>query len=362
MSQMMGIDRVGRILKRQKVDRIAVCEAFWTETIRRWTAEGHLSADESPVTHFNFDLENFNPFRLMGDYLQPRKVVSETDEAVLYEDGNGVLQKRLKLTTNVPQLLSYKVKTRADWEEYLKPLLKPIPDRLNLEGYRQAMEQAHAAGRFFFASSMNVFELLRALCGHETILMAMALEPEWIEVMVQVYANLIVSLMEILFAKAGKPDGVWFYEDMGFKGHTFFSPDMYRDLIKPAHRLTWQFAHSQGLQVVCHSCGMVEPLVPDMIDAGMDCLQAMEVKAGMDLVRLYRQFGDRISFIGGMDTRVLLTNDLHAVDQELEEKIPVVTGRYGYILHSDHSVPSEVDYATYHHFVQRGVELGTYKA
>ena len=111
--------------------------------------------------------------------------------------------------------------------------------------------------------------------------------------------------------------------------------------------------------MIVHSCGYVEPLLPGLIEAGMDCLQAMEVKAGMDLPRLFQRFGDRISFYGGVDVRVLISNDRAVIDAEMEEKIlPVVSGGGGYVLHSDHSEPPEINYDTMCYFVERGRRLG----
>ena len=46
------------------------------------------------------------------------------------------------------------------------------------------------------------------------------------------------------------PDGIWFYEDMGFKERPFMSPEMYRELIMPAHKKTIQFAHDRNLPVI----------------------------------------------------------------------------------------------------------------
>jgi uroporphyrinogen decarboxylase len=109
-----------------------------------------------------------------------------------------------------------------------------------------------------------------------------------------------------------------------------------------------------------HSCGYVEPLVPGMIEAGVDCLQVIEVKAGMDLLRLYRDFGDRLSFMGGIDVRVLYTNNKAEIEGELAAKRPVVKGHYGYVLHSDHSIPDQVEYESYRYFVERGLQLGAY--
>jgi uroporphyrinogen decarboxylase len=166
--------------------------------------------------------------------------------------------------------------------------------------------------------------------------------------------------MEILFAEEGRPDGVWFYEDMGFKERPFMSPRMYRELILPGHRKTIDYVHSLGLPVIMHSCGFVEPLLPGMIEAGIDCLQVMEIKAGMDPVRIKKDFGDRIVLCGGMDARNLVANDIDAIRNELRAKIPIVKENYGYILHSDHSIPTDTDYGTYRFFVDEGLRLGAY--
>ena len=192
------------------------------------------------------------------------------------------------------------------------------------------------------------------------MLMGMALDPDWVKDMVRVYAQLTIDLQEILFSEEGKPDGIWYYEDMGFKQRPFMSPAMYGEIIQPGHIMTIDYAKAQGLPVIMHSCGYVEPLVDGMLEAGIDCLQVIEVKAGMDLLKLYRDYGDRLSFMGGIDVRELYSNDLSRVDAELEAKIPIVKGNYGYALHSDHSIPDTVNYETYRHFVDKGLSLGTY--
>jgi len=207
---------------------------------------------------------------------------------------------------------------------------------------------------------VNVFEIIKDVCGHEHMLIGMAMDPDWVRDMTNTYAQLTIDLQEILFSEEGWPDGIWYYEDMGFKGRPFMSPAMYREIVQPAHTKTVDYAKSHALPVIMHSCGMVELLLPGMIEAGIDCLQVIEVKAGMDLVKLYREFGDRLSFMGGIDVRVLYTNDKRQIDAELEAKIPIVKGNYGYTLHSDHSIPNTVHYDTYRYFVDRGLELGTY--
>jgi uroporphyrinogen decarboxylase len=116
------------------------------------------------------------------------------------------------------------------------------------------------------------------------------------------------------------------------------------------------------LPIIFHSDGLVEPLLPDLIEAGIDCLQPLEVKAGMDLLRVKQRFGGRIALIGGMDARVLETNDPAAVRAELEAKLPGAMAGGGYVLQVDHSVSNRVDYATYKFFLETGLRLGSYEA
>lgn len=361
MSPLTSVERIHRILKRQPVDRIGVFEHFWGDTCKQWAAQGYIREDENLADHFGFDLELCWPFHMVADLDFVPEVVEETEETVLVRDGNGALLRRHKLHDSTPEHVDFLVKDRRAWEEHIKPKLTPDRRRIHFEAYRQTRRTAQQKGRFFCWSGVNVFELMHPVCGHENLLMGMIDDPDWVRDMVNTYAELTIALMEILFAEEGLPDGVWFYEDMGFKGRPFMSPAMYRELIQPGHIKTIQFAKSLGLPVIMHSCGYVEPLVPGMIEAGIDCLQVIEVKAGMDLVRLYRNFGDRLSFMGGIDVRVLYTNDKRQIDAELEAKIPIVKGNYGYVLHSDHSIPNTVHYETYRYFVQRGLELGTYE-
>ena len=360
MTELTSRERIARILAREPVDRIGLYESFWGDTHRRWAAEGHVGEDEDLAEHFGFDLRLGGGLNLVADLDFEPVVVEEDEETVLTRDGNGALLRRHKLHDATPEHVDFDVKDRQGWEDKIKPLLTPDPARIPFDAYRSERAKAAAGSRFFCWCGINVFECLHPVCGHEHILMGMALNPEWILDMAMTYARLIVNLLEELFAREGKPDGVWFWEDLGFKQRPFMSPDMYRRLIQPAHKLTFDFAHSLDLPVVVHSCGFVEPLIPGLIEAGMDCLQVMEVKAGMDSCRIKKTYGDRIALIGGMDVRHLTRNDIPGVEQELMKRLPTVMENSGYALHSDHSIPDQVDYETYRYFVARGLEIGTY--
>jgi len=357
---MNSIERISRILQRKSVDRIGLFEHFWGDTHKKWTDQGHIKKDENLSQHFDFDMSLSWPFKMVADLDFKPEIIEEDEETILQKDGNGAFLRTHKLHNATPEHVDFSVKDRTIWESLIKPQLTPDRARIRIDDYVAAKKLAMEKEKFFCWGGVNVFELMHPVCGHEYMLMGMAMDPEWIKDMVDTYANLTIELMEILFSECGKPDGIWFYEDMGFKERPFMSPDMYNEIVQSGHKKTVEYAHSLGLPVIMHSCGFIEPLLPGMVEAGIDCLQVIEVKAGMDLLRIHKQFGDRLSLCGGMDARNLVANDLKAIKAELNEKIPVVKEGFGYILHSDHSIPDTCDYETYRYFVDEGLKLGRY--
>ena len=101
--------------------------------------------------------------------------------------------------------------------------------------------------------------------------------------------------------------------------------------------------------------------MPMLIEAGFDCFEPLEVKAGMDLVELKKSFGDVISFMGGIDVRAMAHPDPKVIEEEMATKLPVAVKGGGYIFHSDHSVPHNVSFKQYEHTIELAKKYGTYK-
>lgn len=359
MSKMTSYERFANALARKPVDMLPVAVSPWGATVERWLKEGHLSEGEDVYEHFGQDFRSGGWLNSTADLDFQTVVIEETEETILQLDGNGAKLRRHKLHDSTPEHVDFSVKDRAGWQEIIKPHLLEVDERrIPFEGYRKQKAFATEKQRFFCWAGVAPFEQMHPVCGHEYMLMGMALDPDWVKDMVDTYANFTIMHLETLFSKEGKPDGLFFYEDMGFKARPFMSPAMYQEIVLPGHKKLFDYAHSLGCKVIVHSCGCVELLVPGLIEAGMDCLQAMEVKAGMDLPTLFSRYGDKIAFFGGVDVRALIANDRAAIDAEIIKKVlPVVRGGGGYILHSDHSEPPEVDHETMHYFIERAREL-----
>ena len=365
-------ERISRIIARQPVDRIGLFEVFWRETVENWTHQGGLSEPEEASDHFGLDLRRtggeitpaaWKVVNLMADLDSGQHVVEENETSRLTKDGNGAFLRWLKNGSGAPEHVDFTVKDCSNWEEHILPRLldeKSYERRIDFSNYRVLRAACRRDMRFLACGVVGPFDLMTPMCGHEHLLTGMALDPEWVKTMALTYTETVIRLLEILFQREGLPDALWTWDDLGFKGRPFMSPDMYRELIFPAHKRLFDFAHAHKLPVILHCDGFIEPLLPHLINAGIDCLQPIEIKAGMDLLKLKRLYGDRLTLIGGMDINVLETNDLASIDALLERTIPAVMAGGGYILQSDHSVSHRVNYKTYRHFVEHGLRLGTY--
>jgi len=359
MKTMTGKERFTNVLALNPVDHSPCHEDLWPETQKLWQDVGLLKGDF--IEQFKIDLRtggwpnnkvdlDFNPV-----------VIEEDEDTQLILDGNGAQLRRHKKHSTTPEHVSFSITERPAWEEQAKPkLIQTDRRRIDIENYRKRRALADKNQEFFCWAGVGPFEQIHPLCGHEHMLVGMALDPDWVKDMVMTYVDMTIRHLEILFAEGGLPDGAFIYEDMGFKERPFMSPEMYEEIVEPGHKRLFDFFHSKGLKVIVHSCGFVEPLVPGLIRAGMNCLQAMEVKAGMNMPRLAKRYGKQIAFFGGVDARALISNDRAILDAEMDRAIsPLMEMGCSYIIHSDHSIPPEVKFETLEYFFERGRELTT---
>ena len=112
--------------------------------------------------------------------------------------------------------------------------------------------------------------------------------------------------------------------------------------------------------LILHCCGGATDFVPLLIEAGFDCIQPLEARAGCDVRALKPLYGDRISFFGNMNMDVFATNDRAAIREEVTSKLLAAKPGGGYIYHSDHSVPPTISFESYSYGVELAKELGGY--
>jgi uroporphyrinogen decarboxylase len=352
---MTGYERIENLFSHKPIDRIPVGEDFWGDTIDKWAAEGHIKRGESLAEHFDHDLDRAGLINWYADPVHGGVKLEENEDTVLILDGNGAKLRHHKHHASTPEHVDFLVKDRTSWDEHIKPQLLDVDRRrIPVEDFKSRINQAKVQQRHFSSDAFGPFELMQRLCGHEILLLNMALDPDWVKDMVMIYSEFNIQHWEVLFNEAGLPQSTWIAEDLGFKHKPFMSPTMFSEILAPGYKRMFDYLHSKGLKVIMHSCGYIEPLLPELIELGLDCLEAMEYKAGMDMLSLYRKFGDSLVYFGNIDVRVLESNERTLIDQELEKKIlPVISNGGRYILHSDHSISPKIEYETYCYFIEK---------
>lgn len=351
---MTSRERITLLLQHELPDRMGLFEHFWGETLNDyWPAQGYPKG-VPPEQHFDYDIcfgggwLDTQPFRLPG------ATVAETDEWRVVKDGRGASLKYWKHKSGTPEHIAFDCTTPARWQHYREPLLATDIGRLgDLAAARQTLAAARATGRFVTMGNLFIFELMRSTLGDTTFLPALLEEPEWVRDFCQVYLDFYRRHYALYFAEVGLPDGMFIYEDFGFSNGLFCSPTVMQELILPFHRELVGFFNDYRLPVILHSCGDVRRAVPLIIQAGFACLQPMEAKAGCDVREFARLYGRQLAYMGNLNVVPLGTNDPAAVRAEILPKLQAIKElRIPYIFHSDHSIPPEVNYATYQYALE----------
>jgi uroporphyrinogen decarboxylase len=355
---MTSIERVENIFKHKSVDHLPISEDFWDDTIKKWVDEGHIKEGESLIEHFDLDLDRAG---LINWYVDPAfgfKLIHEDEDTKLLLDGNGAKLRQHKHHASTPEHVDFMIKDRSSWGKYAKSsLLETNKERIPFEEYRQKRQRAQKQQLHFSNDAFGPFEMMQRLCGHETLLLNMALDPDWIKDMVMTYTEFNINHWEILFTEEELPQSTWIAEDLGYKLKSFMSPAMFKEILQPGIKRMCDYLHSKGLKVILHSCGYIEPLLPSLIEAGIDCLEGMEVKAGMDIMELFKKYGEYLVFFGNIDIRALESNNYDEIDAELS-KISNIIGKGGRcMLHSDHSISPRVEYKTFCYYLERGRQI-----
>lgn len=133
-----------------------------------------------------------------------------------------------------------------------------------------------------------------------------------------------------------------FGDDLGMDGGPFMQPDLYRRLFKPRHTLLNKYVHQHSqMKTLLHSCGSLYRLMPDLIEAGYDVINPVQITArDMEPERLKREFGNDITFWGGgCDTRRILNHASPAeVRDHVKRMLDIFAPGGGFVFNTVHNI------------------------
>jgi uroporphyrinogen decarboxylase len=355
---MKSHERIKLALHHREADRIPIQDWPWKATIDRWRIEG-LTSGVSPADYFGYELAAFSADTTPQF---PIEVLSENKEYIIERDSYGAIRKNHRDHSTTWMILDYPCKSKKDWEK-IKPRLKSNDYRVDWVSTLQNFNHENSRGKFLVYWSAVGYDKIAGFGSYlsqECLLKTIIREPDWVTDMYQTDAELVMEMCEIMIKGGFRFDAAFLGCDLGYKNGLHFSPKHYEEQLHPVFKELCRYFHSKGMPVILHSDGKINDLIPYFIEEGIDCLEPLEVKAGMDLIQLKEKYGDKISLMGGIDARLMALDDPRPIKKEIKEKITIAKEGGGYIYSADHSIPNNVSFQQYERVIELVKKHGSY--
>jgi hypothetical protein len=366
------LDRLNKVLSHEEPDRVPISDFFWGGFLDRWRRELGLSAEVTPYDHYDLDWVVTTPN--MDPHIKSFEVLKEDAAEVIVKTGFETTLRKC-FEAPMPEQQSWETNTLEKLEGFV---FDPPDDprRFFASGDNQIagvgdgfirnspawIETVKSLRPDFpvYGSIIEVSECLTRLVGQMNALTWMGEEPERFGAQVLRIGSFYARMAEAALGAAdGLLDGFVIWGDVAYRKSLLFSPAYWRTYFKPGIRSIVESCHDRKLPVIFHSCGNISALLPDFIDLGLEAINPLEAKAGLDVVDLRRRYGHRLAFCGNIDIRVLEDGDEKRIRREVRRKLNAAKGG-GLIVQSDHSITSRVAGRSYDFLVNLVREYGTY--
>jgi uroporphyrinogen decarboxylase len=327
-------ERVKACMAHQKTDRIPINFRATDEIVRRLAK--FLNTDYFGILHhYQIDFREIIP-PYIGPTLASLQDGSEVDiwgvgrRAIVTDTGRDVAISVSPLQgANSVEEVKRHPWPKADWFDFavVKEMVKEYGEYaistpgIHIEGYH------------------GVLHLLTYLFGMENAMMLLVTEPEMVMAAIEEIMKFFIGYYERIFeAGSGFIDFLFYKDDFGAQNNLLISQTMFREFFFSNIKELSDLAGSFGANFILHSCGSVMKLIPDFIEAGVKVLDPIQVTAKeMDIRKLKQNFGQRLTFHGGIDVQRLMPfGTINEITSNAKETIEVLGHDGGYFFSPSH--------------------------
>ncbi|MBN2308186.1 MAG: hypothetical protein JXR94_04400 [Candidatus Hydrogenedentes bacterium] len=315
--------------------------AFWdgrrdevVESFKKDTVEFYTKIDCCDIITFKEA-----PFVPPKDYVPPK--VKQLDDTT-WEDEDGRIWKASELTNDisvvhVPDTAKPAQPTVADYEG---PLNVEHPDPSVFEACDYVIE--HLGADRYIAGTAGGLTAMVNVPGDSGGLVGYYLLPD----VVEAAARRSVARQNLEDAWRFRPgqDAVFFEQDMAASKGPMLSPQVFRAFCLPPMKERVGRARASGRQAILHNCGNNRALMDQFIEAGVQCYQSLQTIPDMELGALKRDFGERLTFWGGIALEILLTGTPSDCRANVRHAMETGAPGGGFILGPSHSIAKGTPY------------------
>ena len=353
--------RFHRMMKFQHVERIPNCEIGpWPQTLQRWAEEGMPVKCQAGSYWNGQPLFGLEPLYLGVDtvhtgMLPPfeEQVIEETDRYVTARGVDGVVRKALKTGSlngqrlSMDQHLDFPVKNRADFEA-----LKERYDPDNPARYPGLLRDLkNRTVPLASAGSVGLYMRLRGWMGTENLSVAFYEQPDLIHDMLDFIVDFSLWVVDRTSGDL-QPDLYDFGEDIAYKNGPLVSPRMFGEFFVPRYKRITSHLRKKGVDIFMFtSDGNLELLLPQLIECGMTANIPVEVAAGMDVVKLRKEYGEDMAWIGGIDKRCIAAGK-EEIKRELDTKLPYLVENGGCIPMIDGDLAPDISLDDFQYYLE----------
>ncbi len=301
----------------------------------------HVIPDEDLLTAFQIDTR----YLRLGAARQWRR--ERIDRHTVRDEWGTAWTKPPHLT--YASLVDTPIK-EATMDSLRKYRLPDPDDPGRYEGLRERAEKLHRETEYAlvadFPTGAGVFDQAWRLRGMEALLMDMIGNPEFCHALFEVIGAWYVRVYERFMQEVGRRvQMVMLYEDLAMQEGPLMSLEFFRKYVKPQHTEIIRIIRNHTEAVIClHICGSAYAFIGDFIEMGIGALNPVQIRAkDMAPEKLKAEFGDRISFHGGVDSQeVLPSRSQKGVEEEVERLVNILGRNGGFLLGPCHSIQPDV--------------------
>ena len=241
------------------------------------------------------------------------------------------------------EVVSFPLKNASEIDD-IKNYSWPNPDWWNFDSIKEIIEQLDKYEKYHIRFRIgSIFEVAWQLRSMDKFLIDLAIDPKIPLYIMDRLTEIYVENTKRVLEKFGdRIDMVYFYDDVATQNSLMISKQMWRKYIRPRHSQLADVAKKYNKKIMYHSDGSIYPLIPELLDMGVDVLNPIQVDAkNMEPERLKSEFGDKLCFHGGIDIiKTLPLGSPEDVKKEVRERISILGKDGGYILESSHHIQS----------------------